>query len=298
MGSIIDLLNTDCQEIHYCYDFDARLKYVFMEKDGKLVEAIRSAKPFDALGSFYWLEDLTNPDYKSVDLRLDAEVIDNDHVLMEIHPGLFRNPEVIDLEAVYFAVVGKDLGPGDFITLGEIGFIWVMAFLKDNLLPRIREDKLRIIDPGLLREDEPEDRKEKAVAAAPKKRAKVRRLAVPPLDVVKEGKRLELWACWLPMYRQLYRRSRFRKLKDVPHYPRETTRKGRYYFCGNEYLARLCGLDERTVRKVLKDLEAENLIYTRYHGFKGRGCSIIELPVNLKLVWKWRRQPGRQKRST
>ncbi|MBA7644123.1 hypothetical protein ES703_51860 [subsurface metagenome] len=91
MGSIIDLLNTDCQEIHYCYDFDARLKYVFMEKDGKLVEAIRSAKPFDALGSFYWLEDLTNPDYKSVDLRLDAEVIDNDHVLMEIHPGLFRN---------------------------------------------------------------------------------------------------------------------------------------------------------------------------------------------------------------
>ena len=298
MGSIIDLLNTDCQEIHYCYDFDARLKYVFMEKDGKLVEAIRSAKPFDALGSFYWLEDLTNPDYKSVDLRLDAEVIDNDHVLMEIHPGLFRTPEVIDLEAVYFAVVGKDLGPGDFITLGEIGFIWVMAFLKDNFLPRIREDKLWIIKRGLLREDEPEDRKEKAVAAAPKKRAKVRRLDVPPRDVVKEGKRLGLWACWLVIYRQLYRRSRYGKLKDVPHYPRDTTRKGRYYFLGVMYLARITGLDEWTVRQVLHKLEDAKLIYIRYKGYKGRGCSIIELPVNMRLVWKWRREHKGLKLST
>jgi len=138
----------------------------------------------------------------------------------------------------------------------------------------------------------------KAVATAPKKRAKVRRLSVAPADVVKEGKRLELWPCWLPMYRQLYRRSWFGQLREVPHYPRETTRKGRYYFCGNAYLSRITGLDERTVKRVLHWLEEAKLIYIRYHGYKGRGCSIIELPVNMRLVWKWRREHKGLKLST
>ncbi|MBA7700873.1 hypothetical protein ES703_109598 [subsurface metagenome] len=138
----------------------------------------------------------------------------------------------------------------------------------------------------------------KAVAAAPKKRAKVRRLNVAPADVVKEGKRLELWACWLVIFRQLYRRSRFGKLQDVPHYPRPTERKGRYYFCGNNYLARITGLNEWTVRQVLHDLEEAKLIYIRYQGYKGRGCSIIELPVNMRLVWKWRREHKGLKLST
>ena len=154
--------------------------------------------------------------------------------------------------------------------------------------------------PGEREIQYPENKdKEKAdVATAPKKRAKVRRLNVPPHDVVKYGKTLDLWACWLLIYRQLYHRSRFGLLNEMPHYPRKTSREGRYYFCGNAYLARLCGLHKLTVRLVLKQLESENLIYTRYHGHKGRGCSIIEVPVNKRHVWKWCRQPGRQKLST
>ncbi|MBA7661732.1 hypothetical protein ES703_69752 [subsurface metagenome] len=177
-----------------------------------------------------------------------------------------------------------------------------------------RKKGLKPTDPGYLTDwtkygpsgpDEkeiqyPENKdKEKAdVATAPKKRAKVRRLNVTPHDVVKYGKTLDLWACWLLIYRQMYMRSRFGQLHDMPHYPRKSARTGRYYFCGNAYLARLCGVDERTIRLVLKQLEVENLIYTRYHGHKGRGCSIIEVPVNKRHVWKWCRQPGRQKPST
>ena len=153
-------------------------------------------------------------------------------------------------------------------------------------------------DKKLIPYHETKDKEKADVATAPKKRAKVRRLNVPPHDVVKYGKTLPLWPSWLLIYRQLYHRSRFGLLNEMPHYPKKSSREGRYYFCGNAYLARLCGLDERTIKRVLKQLESENLIYTRYHGYKGRGCSIIEVPVNKRLVWKWCRQPGRQKLST
>jgi len=177
-----------------------------------------------------------------------------------------------------------------------------------------RKKGLKPTDPGYLTDwtkygpsgpDEKEiqypetkDKEKADVATAPKKRAKVRRLNVPPHGVVKYAKTLVLWACWPLIYRQMYMRSRFGTLHDMPHYPRKSARTGRYYFCGNAYLARLCGVDERTIRLVLKQLEVENLIYTRYHGHKGRGCSIIEVPVNKRHVWKWCRQPGRQKLST
>ncbi|MBA7617457.1 hypothetical protein ES703_24772 [subsurface metagenome] len=298
MGNTIDLIDTDCQVVHYRYDLPACLRYAYIEKDNHLVEAVRSRLAFEPLDTFYWLENLLDPDFTREQLRLDAEVMGNGHLRMEVHPGLFLHPEVIDLESVWFYIRCRALRQDGVFTLGEIYFIWVMAFLKGDLLPRIRGGKLMIINPALIGKGRPGPGEKKAVATAPEKREKIGRLDVPPRDVVKEGKRLQLWACWLVMYRQMYRRSQFKELQKVPHYPRATTRKGRYYFLGVRYLARLCGVDERTVRKVLKDLEAENLIYTRYHGFKGRGCSIIELPVNLRLVWKWRRQPGRQKPST
>jgi len=137
--------------------------------------------------------------------------------------------------------------------------------------------------------------------AAPRqrpKRPRVRRLNIPPADVVQYAQTLPLWPCALRVYRQMYRRSRYGSLQAVPHYPKDTLRKGRYYYCGNVYLARLSGLHKLTVRLILKQLEAANLTYTRYHGYKGRGCSIIELPVNKNHVWKWCRQPGRYSRST
>jgi len=298
MGNIVSLFETDCQEIQYCYDFTTCLRHAAIEEDRHLIEAVKSALTFDPLETFYWIEDESNPGLKREDLVLDAEILDNSHVRMEIHPSLFRHPEVIDLKAVYFCVHGKELGEGDSIKLGQIGFIWVAAFLKDDLRARIREDKLRIYDPKILEEGEPKKEEKKTPAAAPRKKGKVRRLQVAPADVIKEGKRLELWECWLKIYRQMYRRSRFRKLRDVPHYPRETTRKGRYYFCGIAYLARICGLDERTIKRVLHKLEDAKLIYIRYKGYKGRGCSIIELPVNMKLVWKWRREHKGLKVST
>jgi len=221
-----------------------------------------------------------------------------------------------DITTDYRHLRKPELSPEDLWTIKQIreNEEGLAPEVVDSLVRGVIKSKLKGVSPGsdgsacavgLERsgvEPEPEPGpgpgEKKAVAAAPKKRAKVRRLNVAPADVVKEGKRLELWACWLVIFRQLYRRSRFGKLRNIPHYPRETKRKGRYYFCGNAYLARICGVHEETVKKVLIDLEEAKLIYIRYHGYKGRGCSIIELPVNMKLVWKWRREHKGLKLST
>ena len=130
---------------------------------------------------------------------------------------------------------------------------------------------------------------------APKKKTKAKVLHFPkypttPKDWMKYAEKVVGGSNLKPIARQLYRRSKRMYLKNVPHYPKETTRRGCYYFCGVEYLARVAGRAEKTVRMVLKALAEAKLIYIRYHGYKGRGCSIIEVPPNIKLVMRWRRE--------
>jgi len=224
------------------------------------------------------------------DLSQDPPVI-NYEAFIKKWP--FLADSTLDLTAVKYP--DSDSRPGNPHNFANILAIFT---LSGNSFPAIRDDSLVIRTPTLSVVPSVTPPQPTPKPKLTKKKARVRRLDLPPPNVVKEGKTLDLWACWLRIYRQMYFRSRWGPLQDMPHYPRKTSRTGRYYFCGNAYLARLCGLDEWTVRQILKQLEFENLIYTRYHGFKGRGCSIIELPVNKAHVWKWRREPGRQKPST
>ena len=127
----------------------------------------------------------------------------------------------------------------------------------------------------------------------PKKKAKLLhfpKYPTAPTDWMKYAEKVVGGSNLKPIARQLYRRSKRMYLKNVPHYPKETTRRGCYYFCGVEYLARVAGVSVPTVIRVLTLLAEAKLIYIRYHGFKRRGCSIIELPPNMKLVMKWRRE--------
>lgn len=290
MGTIVNLFETDCQEIQYCYDFTTHIRHAAIEKDNHLIEAVKSALPFDPLETFYWIEDQSNPGLKREDLRLDAEVIDNGHVLMEIHPGLFRSPEMIDLEAVYFAVHGKELGEGDAIKLGEIGFIWVVAFIKDGCSAKIIEDKLFIsrLVPGSP--PEPEREKKKRVAAAPKKRGEVRKLYIPSTDVVKYFRKEEPLLGWEDVLRAMYFVSWFDAIK-----------LRRIFNKGDQWLADRCGISKRQVIritermkvrrvKVRKGMGVKGIIKLRGRGWPGEGASRWELPGNMGLVMRWRRK--------
>ena len=165
---------------------------------------------------------------------------------------------------------------------------------------------LTTTDPGFYKEwtgsrsgypDEKEiqhqEPKPKEKEPGPKTKAKIIKFPkypTPPKDWMKYAEKVVGGSNLKPIARQLYRRSKRMYLKNVPHYPKETTRRGCYYFCGVEYLARVAGRAEKTVRMVLKALAEAKLIYIRYHGYKGRGCSIIEVPPNIKLVMRWRRE--------
>ena len=204
--------------------------------------------------------------------------------LLYILPGMFDiAPQARDQERVAHVIHNPDIKPGPQ-HLSDIA----MIVISHPYPPR---------DPPQDIPDQVPDRKRHLHLVKPKlpPKPKRRKTRTPPKDVVDEGHRLSLWPCWLKIYRELYKHSHFGPLQDVPHYPRNTLRKGRYYFCGIDYLAGLCGLTERTVRRILHPLEAASLIYKRYHGRVGRGCHIYELPVNLRHVYKWRRDPGRKK---
>ena len=289
MGSKIDLIETDCQIVNYRYDLNTHLRHAFIEKDRHLVEAVGSRLPFEPLETFYWLENQNDPNLRREDLRLDAEVMDNGHVLMEVHPGLFRHPEVIDLESVWFGIKCRALRQDGVFTLGEIEFILVMAFLKGNLLPRIRGGKLIIINPGLVKRDRPGPGEKKAVATAPKKRAKVKRLNVPPGDVVKYFRKEQPLISWEPVLRAMYFVSWFDPVK-----------RRRIFNRGVEWLAAWSGISESQVKRDMarmkvrrvkekKGLGVKGIIKLRGRGWPGEGCSRWELPCNMGLVMRWRR---------
>jgi len=162
---------------------------------------------------------------------------------------------------------------------------------------RAREEQYRVMQQKPVKtRTEPLEAPKKQEKARPKKKAKILKFPkypMPPTDWMKYVGKVMGRKIWKPIGRQIYRRSKRMYLKDVPNYPKETRRRGCYYFCGIEYLARMSGVDKRTVIRVLNDLAEAKLIYIRYHGFKGRGCSIIEVPPNMKLVMKWRREHKR-----
>ncbi|MBA7615710.1 hypothetical protein ES703_22999 [subsurface metagenome] len=296
MGNTIDLTDTDCQIVNYRYDLNTHVRHAYIEKDRHLVEAVGSRLPFEPLDTFYWLENQNDGNLRREDLRLDAEVMDNGHVLMEVHPGLFRHPEVIDLESVWFGIKCKALRQDGVFTLGEIEFILVMAFLKGDLLPRIRAGKLVIIDPALVEKDRPGPGEKKAVATAPKKRAKVRRLKVAPHDCVKYAKEKGAKKSSVVIFRALYRGSWWGNSSKLWVWHEPKHRDGRWNTGGLAGLVDRTGFCDKWVGKRLKELQDIGVIYKRAHGRKGVTNTIWELPKEKPHVMAWKRRPKKRKK--
>lgn len=129
----------------------------------------------------------------------------------------------------------------------------------------------------------------KAVAPGPKKRAKVRRLNVPPVDVVKYFRKEEPSLGWEDLVRLMY-------LESIWDY----VKRRRIFNRGVEWLARWCGLSERQVRNILQRMKVrrvegkkgssvKGILKLRGRGWPGEGCSRWELPCNMGLVMRWRR---------
>ncbi|MBA7639269.1 hypothetical protein ES703_46927 [subsurface metagenome] len=277
-----------------------------------MVEAVASRESFDLLEVWPWWENEGDPDREVGDLVLDCEWTGKERLSVEMLPGLIKLLPGADLENIYISVHGKDVGPAGSIPLAYIGFIHVMYFVEGKGLPVIEDDRLKIVVPGgggsrdfpegysahgsITPKPKPDyvPGRRKAhltvVKGVRKPKRKHRKGVAAPKDVLKYAGKMDLRESWRPVIVQLYKRSAAKELKDVPHYPRATKRRGRYYFCGVKYLAGVSGVDERTLRRVLKDLIHAKLIYLRYRGYKGRGCSILELPPNIGLVKKWRRE--------
>ena len=300
------------QEVLFAFDFQAKISHVFIILNNRLVEAVASRKPFDGLMRFAWSEDENNPDREVKDLELVCEFSVDQGLRIEILPELLELMVKVDPSTIIFTIKGKPRSPFEPIRWGDIGFILVYALLQDNCSAVMKDGKYYIhvsggSDPKALPEDQSQDgitspepeptfipgRKKghlTVVEAKPEPERKPKKGGPPPKDVMRYAGKMDLRESWKPVVKQLYKRSDPRKLKDVPHYPRATKRRGRYYFCGINYLAQMSGVTILTVVRVLKDLLKAKLIYERYHGYKGRGCSIIELPPNMGLVMKWRRE--------
>lgn len=291
--SRIEEIHGTSQDVLYVFDFMTLKRTAFIDYHNKLVHADLSGKDFDPLLCFPFLENVVNPDRKVEDRVLDCIRREDNHVTMEVLPGLIKAMPKVDPDTIYFHIGGPEKQKGESIYWGDIGFILVYASVQEKCSTVIKDDKLYIrVDP----ESEPESLPEDFHKPKPKRKAKVLRFPkypTTPKDWMKYAEKVVGGSNLKPIARQIYRRSKRMYLKDVPHYPKETTRRGCYYFCGVVFLARVAGVSVDTITRVLKALAEAKLIYIRYHGYKGRGCSIIEVPPNMKLVMRWRREHKR-----
>jgi len=136
----------------------------------------------------------------------------------------------------------------------------------------------------------------KAVAAEAEKRAKVRRLKVPPRDVVKYAKEKEVKKSSVVIFRALYRGSWWSSSSKLWMWHEPKHRDGRWNTGGVAALVDRTGLAEMTVKRGLKELRDVGVIYLRHRGYPGEGNSIYELPKKKPHVMAWKRKPKRPKK--
>lgn len=293
--SKIALLQNHCQVIHYVLDFPTKTRHAFLEYDNHMVEAIASRAPIKPLDIVYWQENLSDPNPDPMALRLECERLPDNGIRIELKPELAPSFDYWDVEATSFAVHGKDIDPEGPITMADIGFINVQVFLKDNLLARIRDDKLIIYDPAKYNpEPLPDDyRHQKTTSSSPA--GKKKRRQKTPRDVLKYFSHITTRLTWEPVFKEMNKRSKYLDRKALNHYTGHYNRKGRFYLKGNESLATALGMGHDVLSRTLSWMKAQGLIRLRHRGYPGEGNSIWELPLNISHVFAWLREPPGQK---
>jgi hypothetical protein len=117
-----------------------------------------------------------------------------------------------------------------------------------------------------------------------------RRHIRPPRDFMKFAGKILTGEAWKEVALVMYVNIWYGRLCDIKKYHGKSERKGSYFTLGNTELARLTGRAKHTVSDCLMAMKSENLIFLRQLGKKGKGCSIWELPLNMKHVFSWRRR--------
>ena len=282
-------IESDCQVLHHVFEFNPYLRHAYLERDNHLFHARESAKPFDPMLCFPWLEGKDNKGRNREGLRLDCELNESGNLVMEILPGLVEMLPYIDPSSIVFGIVLRKGADPRCIMWGDILLIYVTGELRENCEALILDDRLMIkfrevANPGELAEAcEPEKPRGKA---KPKKR---KRLDVPPRDVVKYFRKEEPLIDWEPMLKGMYLVSWY-----------DWVKKRRVYSSGVAWLAAWCGLSKRQVRRNLgrmkvrrvkekKRTVVKGIVKLRGRGWPGEGCSRWELPCNMGLVMRWRR---------
>jgi len=110
-----------------------------------------------------------------------------------------------------------------------------------------------------------------------RKKGEYRRI---PKDILAKAVELYNEGKWRDVLRGLYKYSIYRPRSKDPFYPGTSTRRNRVYPWGQEFLAGKVGIPQTTVWKWLTRFEEDGIILTVYHGYRGRGSSILELAYN------------------
>ncbi|MBA7709651.1 hypothetical protein ES703_118573 [subsurface metagenome] len=216
--------------------------------------------------------------------------------LVEVEPPTtfksLRKPEIGEYEKQHIKKI-KEHGQGlDPETLQSMIQTYINKVLRnpvdDNPQPGPNAPENKPINPTSQAKKQPGEEK-KALAKENKKQAKVRRLNVPPRDVVKYYGKEEPYISWELPLRGMYLMSRWDHVK-----------RRRIFAMGVACLAAWCGMSEHHVKNILarmkvrrvetkKGSSVKGIIKLRGRGWPGEGCSRWELPCNMGLVMRWRR---------
>jgi len=134
-------------------------------------------------------------------------------------------------------------------------------------------------------------RKQGQVVPFPKKKRPEVLGNKPPADVVKYASNLDYRGKWLKTLQIMYAKSKYINIKSFKHYHGKHDRKGRFFYEGNDELVRLTGQVGRTLIRHHKWMKEQGLIRKCRRGFPEQGASVWELPLNMKQVFAWRKNP-------
>jgi len=137
---------------------------------------------------------------------------------------------------------------------------------------------------------------------APKKQTKAKVIYLPAYptptkEVFNKCKELYGQGEWKRILRGLHKYSWYRKRNEDKYYPGKSERKNRQYVLGQIWLAKKVGVTWRNLRKWLYRFEDDGVIYIPYHGYKGRGASIIELAFTEAHRRMNKRKTGERKKA-
>jgi hypothetical protein len=134
-------------------------------------------------------------------------------------------------------------------------------------------------------------KKQGRVVPFPKEKRPKVRANKTPADIVRYASKLLYQGQWLKVLQIMYAVSKYMNVKIFEHYPGKYDRKGRYYYQGIDNLIKLTGLSRRTIRRQLHWMRKQGLIRLCQRGFPEQGASVWELPLNMKQVFAWRKNP-------